>query len=103
MGGTTISIATDAFVRQGIRALYFPGDGGATPLEQDLRQVPVCRRSGRQALDTAHRPAPPQAPPPLQRVVRGARGGYRRDAVAAAQGTGAGRGSRAPRPRRAAG
>src|SRR6267142_1462239 len=86
----------------GFGRLYF-AHGGAPPLDPDVRAVPVRRRSDGEALDPADRPAPPQAPAPLQRAPRPAGGGHGRHALAAPEGAGERRRRRAARDRRPAG
>src|SRR3989442_1410091 len=85
---------------RGFARLYFCDDR-APLLQAHLRALPGGGRPAGETMEPAHRPAAVEEAAPLQRAGQRARGGQRRDALAAPQGTGTRRGGPATRDRRA--
>src|SRR5438270_2642579 len=85
---------------RGFAGLYFCDDR-APLLQAHLRALPGGGRPAGEAMEPAHRPAAVEEASPLQRAGHRARGGQRRDALAATQGAGRRRGGPATRDRRA--
>src|SRR2546427_563434 len=85
---------------RGFPGLYFCDDR-APFLQAHLRALPGGGRPAGEAMEPAHRPAAVEEGAPLQRAGHRARGGERRDALAAPQGAGTRRGGAATRDRRA--
>src|SRR2546428_8018626 len=85
---------------RGFAGLYFCDDR-APLLQAHLRALPGGGRPAGEAMEPAHRPAAVEEGAPLQRAGHRARGGERRDALAAPQGAGSRRGRAPPSDRRA--
>src|SRR5256885_162028 len=85
---------------RGFAGLY-SCDDRAPLLQAHLRALPGGGRPAGEAMEPAHRPAAVEEGAPLQRAGHRARGGERRDALAAPQGAGTRRGGAAARDRRA--
>src|SRR5437016_7359265 len=85
---------------RGFAGLYFCDDR-APLLQAHLRALPGGGRPAGEAMEPVHLPAAFEEASPLQRAGHRARGGQRRDALAATQGAGTRRGGPATRDRRA--